>query len=84
MLKNEFKKNSISMLPEDDRIDGVDDISSSDSEQDQNDIDYKWTKSDASFDISKIQNFVLGGITSRFWLFRKHMNHKSQKYFRLN
>ena len=43
MLKNELKKHGLNWNPNDDRIDQIDDISSSDSSQDESEIDYKWT-----------------------------------------
>ena len=34
---------------------------------------YKYVKSKCSCKISEIQGFIYGGITSRFWIFRKHI-----------
>ena len=34
---------------------------------------YVLVESSASTDISNIQGFIYGGMSSRFWLFRKHM-----------
>jgi hypothetical protein len=32
------------------------------------------TESKASFKVSEIKSIIFGGTSSRFWMFRKHMN----------
>jgi hypothetical protein len=41
------------------------------------DPDIKHIKSNASTNVSDIQNFIFGGINSRFWMLRKHFNSMS-------
>lgn len=36
--------------------------------------DYIATKSDCSFNIKDLKSFIYGGISSRFWMMRKHIN----------
>ena len=36
--------------------------------------DYKYSRSSASCKLSEINNIIIGGISSRFWILRKHIN----------
>ena len=40
----------------------------------KNDPDYKEFRSSASCNLSEIKGIIFGGLSSRFWLFRKHIN----------
>jgi len=37
-------------------------------------IHFEYKKSSASCNLSDIQGIIIGGISSRFWMLRKHMN----------
>jgi len=37
-------------------------------------VDFETKKSNASCRIKDIQSFIYGGISSRFWMYRKHTN----------
>lgn len=39
-----------------------------------NDADYKEFKSSASCKLNEIEGLVFGGLASRFWILRKHIN----------
>lgn len=43
-------------------------------EEDENKNDFKMIQSSACCEVSDIQNIIFGPTTSRFWIFRKHMN----------
>ena len=77
-----FREKNLKWSPEDQRIDDVSDISSSDEEVYNPDYtrDYNLSKSYASCDISEIQSIIFGGFSSRFWLLRKYMNSVDTKY----
>ena len=40
----------------------------------QSNIKYKLKISNASFDVSDVQGIIFGGLSSRFWVYRKHLN----------
>ena len=70
-LQHKFQSNNLKLDENDDRLDDINDISSSDEEE--NIKDYNLTKSSTSCSIDKIEAIIYGGVSSRFWLFRKHM-----------
>ena len=70
--------------PNDPQIDEVDDVSSQDEDDEDAKIYFTWKKSNGSFNISNVQGITFGGIDTRYWLFRKHMNHISSKNYRVN
>ena len=82
-MENAFTKNDMEFCSHDIRLSKVDDISSSDEELSDDERLYNITKSNASFSISNVRSIVYGGITSRFWLFRKHMNITPPRKYRL-
>ena len=41
--------------------------------QEEEKLNYPY-KSNASFSIDDVEDLTFGGVSSRFWLFRKHMN----------
>ena len=45
-----------------------------DEASDQEENLYTYTKSSCSTDVENIQGIIFGGISSRFWLLRKHIN----------
>ena len=45
---------------------------------------YKWVKSKASCKLNTIKGIMFGGISSRFWMLRKHINSIPLENLRLN
>ena len=45
---------------------------------------YSLRVSSSSCRLDDIQGFVYGGMTSRFWMLRKHINSLSSEYFKKN
>jgi len=43
---------------------------------------YSLKQSSSSCKLSDIQGFIFGGLTSRFWMLRKHINSLSSEYFK--
>ena len=42
-------------------------------------VDYVWKKSNASCNLDEIEGIIYGGISSRFWMLRKHFNYYDTK-----
>jgi hypothetical protein len=57
-------------------------------ENDKLDLDsnneFVFHKSSCSFDIDEVESFLYGGIGSRFWIFRKHINSMDLQEIRAN
>ena len=51
-----------------------DELLSTDQEQDPNNKDYAWVKSFGSCKVDDIHGIIFGGLSSRFWMLRKHIN----------
>ena len=81
-MENAFKKNQMDYCQHDIRLSKPGDISSSDEELSDDEKLYKLRESNASFYISNVQSIIYGGVTSRFWLYRKHMNITQPRKFR--
>jgi len=82
-IENKFKKNQIYFDPNDKRMNTLAEVSSSDDEMEDSEKVYQLSRSNGSFDISNIRCLIYGGISSRFWLFRKYMNNTNPRVFRL-
>ena len=48
-------------------------------QEEDNDPDFTYHKSSASTYVSNIESFTFGGLTSRFWIMRKHFMTMSQE-----
>jgi len=64
-----LKKKNIKIEENDKRLYEIGDIS-----EDESSKEYVFDKSSASCYFDDIESIAIGGVTSRFWMFRKHMN----------
>lgn len=57
-------------------------ILSTELDEDKDDINFSDKKSSASCKVSDIENILFGGMSSRFWMLRKHINSLDDECFK--